>query len=100
MCDLSYIVPVVSSRAVVLVKPLVKQMMLVRCFGIIKPVIALAVPEIFPNGGFKTFTVGGFGSGCCKAELSASAVQNNAVIIFFMMITLLYISGIVLKIEF
>jgi len=42
-------------------------MMLVRCFGIFKTVIALAVPEIFPNGGFKAFTVGSFGSVSGKA---------------------------------
>ena len=59
--------PVIIFRTIVLVKPPVKKMMLVRCFGIFKTVIALAVPEIFPNGGFKAFTVGSFGSVSGKA---------------------------------
>ena len=62
VCDLAHIGPVISACAVVIIKPLVKQMVLVRCFGIVKTVIALAVPEIFPNGGFKALTVGSFGS--------------------------------------
>jgi hypothetical protein len=59
VCDLAYIGPVISACAIVIIEPLVKQMILVRCFGIVKSVIALAVPEIFPNGGFKALTVGG-----------------------------------------
>ena len=62
VCDLAHIGPVISACAVVIIEPLVKQMMLVRCFGIVKTIIALAVPDVFPNGGFKAFTVGDFGS--------------------------------------
>ena len=50
--QLTQLGPVVFVRTVVLVKPLVKQMVLVRCFGKVDAVITLAVPHILPNLGF------------------------------------------------
>lgn len=67
--------PVIIFRTIVLVKPPVKKMMLVRCFGKVKSIIALAVPHILPNLGFDIVTVKVLGSigGQAGAECKCGA---------------------------